>query len=164
MQLGSADHANYVAKLAELVERYGVVLDLAIDDPIEIEVEPDGTHRFNIVGFLPDGRQPPLAVIHLAEKWRPETDDRYERSAYRYELIDRERGFRRAFHWHDERDFRRRFGVVVHEHCESPIGHGPCRHVFGAPVRDGYRGVELLLAAWVADPPDCTALPCLEPI
>ena len=164
MQLGSEEHADYVVDMVELAERYGIVLDLPTDGPIEIEIEPDGTLRFGIVGYLPDGRQPPLAVIEISEKWRPQTGDRYERSAYRYELLDRERGFRRAFHWHDEREFVRRFGVVVHEHCESPIGEAPCPHHFGSPVRDGFRAVELLMAAWVADPPDCTALPCLEPI
>lgn len=164
MQLGADELLDYVANIAELAERYGLVLDLVMDGTLKIEVEPDGTHGFNIVGFLPDGRQPPLAVLHVAEKWRPEPNDRYERSAYRYELIDRERGVRRAFHRHDDRVFQRRFGVVVHEHCESPIGHAPCSHIFGAPVRDGYRGLELLVAAWIADTPDCAALPCLEPI
>lgn len=164
MQLNTEELADYLANLAELAERYGVVLDLATDDPVELQIEVSGIRRFNLVGFLPDGRQPPQAVIHVAEKWRPVAGDDYERSAYRYELIDQARDFRRAFHWHDERDFVRRFGVVVHEHCESPIGHAPCPHIFGAPVHDGYRGVELLVAAWVDDPPDCTTLPCLEPI
>ena len=164
MRLSSEEHADYVVGLAELAERYGVVLDLATDAPIEVQVEPDRTVRFGIVGYLPDGRQPQLALIEISEKWRPGTRDEYERSAYRYELLDRGRGFRRAFHLHDEHEFVRRFGVVVHEHCESPIGHAPCPHHFGPPVRDGYRAIELLMAAWVADPPDCIAIPCLEPI
>ena len=133
MQLGSEEHADYVVDLAELVERYGIALDLALDGPIEIEVEADGTLRFGIVGYLPDGRQPALAVLEISEKWRPTTRDRYERSAYRYELLDRERGFRRAFHWHDEGEFVKRFGVVVHEHCELPIGDAPCPHLSGLP-------------------------------
>jgi hypothetical protein len=164
VQLGSDEHADYVLDLVELAERYGIVLDLPTNGQIEIQVEHDGTLRFGIVGYLPDGRQPPLAVIELNEKWRPAARDRHERSAYRYELLDRERGFRRAFHWHDEREFVRRFGVVVHEHCEEPIGHATCAHHFGPPVRDGFRAVELLMAAWIADPPDCTELPCLESI
>ena len=164
MQLGAEEHADYVVGLVELAERYGIVVDLPADGPIEIAIEPDGTLRFGIVGYLPDGRQPPLAWVEISEKWRPEPGGLYERSAYRYELLDKERGFRRAFHWHDESEFVRRFGVVVHEHCEAPIGQAPCPHHFGAPVRDGFRAVELLMTAWVADPPDCAALPCLEPI
>lgn len=163
MQLTSGELDEYVANLGRLAERYGITLDLPDGAAVTIDIERDLVRRFEMVGFLPDGELPPKAIVEISETW-PAVGNAFERSAYRYELIDRERGFRRAFHWHDERDFQRRFGVVVHEHCESPIGHAPCAHYFGAPARDGYRAVELLVAAWVADPPDCTVLPCLEPI
>ena len=88
MRLTSARLEEDLASLAELAERYGIALDLPANGPLAIEIEPDGSHRFNLVGFLPDGRQPPKAVIRLAEKWRPASGGVYERSAYRYELID----------------------------------------------------------------------------
>jgi hypothetical protein len=156
---------DYLADLAQLAERYGITPGPPSNELLSPAIEPDGTRRFNLVGFLPDGRQPPEAVIRVDERWRPHNDgDGYERSAYRYELIDHERGYRRAFHWHDESYFERRYGVVVHEHCESPVGSAPCPHYFGAPVRDGYRTIELLMSTWVGDPPNCPDLPCLEPI
>ena len=164
MRLTSVRLEEDLTSLAELAERYGIALDLPANGPLAIEIEPDGSHRFNLVGFLPDGRQPPKAVIRVAERWRPVSGGVYERSAYRYELIDHERDLRRAFHMHHAQEFERRFGVVVHEHCESPIGHAQCAHHFGPPVRDGFRAIEILMAAWVSDPPDCAALPCLEPI
>jgi hypothetical protein len=85
----------------------------------------------------------------------------FERAAYAYELLDPERDLRRAFHLHDPEWFMARFLVLTHEHCEQPIGHARCAHLHGQPVRDAYRGIELLMAAWL-DEVDCTSLPCLE--
>ncbi|MGZ8761192.1 MAG: hypothetical protein ACXWXV_11575 [Aeromicrobium sp.] len=164
MRLTSARLDDYVADLAELAERYGVALDLAEGESLIVEMDPSGSRRFMLSGTLPAGRRSPSASVELAETWRPAGPDGYERSAYRYELLERERDFRRAFHRHDEELFALRYGVVVHEHCEAPIGAAPCAHLFGAPVRDGYRAIELLMSAWVADPPDCGSLPCLDPI
>lgn len=164
MRLTSAGLDDYLADLAELAERYGITLGLTDGEPLTIESEPSGSRRFTLLGALPAGRNWPAASVELGETWRPAGLDGYERSAYRYELLERQRDFRRAFHRHDEGFFERRYGVVVHEHCELPIGAAPCAHLFGAPVRDGYRAIELLMSAWVADQPDCPSLPCLEPI
>lgn len=164
MQLKSPELDDYVADLALLAERYGITLDLAPDEALAVEIERDGALRFNLTGVLPDGRRPSAAVVQVGEKWRPVENDRYERSAYRYELIDVGRNFRRGFHRHDDGAFERRFGVVVHEHCESPIGDAPCAVFLGPPVRDGYRAIVLLVSTWLADTPDCAALPCLEPL
>jgi hypothetical protein len=164
VRLTLAALSDHVADLAELAERYGIVLENGDSEPLAIETEPDGAQRFAIVGFLPEERRAHVTRVEFAEKWRPSEDGAYERSAYRYELLDHERDFRRAFHRHDDPWFQRHFGVVVHEHCESPIGRPFCAHHFGPPIHDGYRAIELLMTAWVSDPPDCAALPCLEPI
>lgn len=146
-----------------MLEKYGLVIDAPIQASTVIERRRDETRAFEIRGFLPTVASS-RSVIEISEQWLTMGADLFERAAYRYELVDAERGYRRAFHRHNDAQFERHFGVVVHEHCESPIGHAPCPHFFGAPVRDGYRGIELLLKAWVADPPECAALPCLEPI
>jgi hypothetical protein len=164
VRLTSGELDDYVVDLAELAERYGITLNVSDGPSLAVETEPDGAQRFNLSGFLPDGRQPPRSIVQIAEAWLPDAAGGYERSEYRYELIDHERGYRRAFHWHDESYFEHRFGVVVHEHCESPMGSAPCPHYFGAPVRDGYRAIELLISIWVGDPPHCLDLPYLEPI
>jgi hypothetical protein len=76
-------------------------------------------------------------------------------------LLDHERDFRRAHHLHDRDVFVRRFNVVVHEHCERPIGNVQCAHYEGSPIRDAFAGVVALLDAWTADPPECADLRCL---
>ena len=164
MRLTSAGLDDYVVDLAELAERYGITLALSDGEALTVEIEASGSRRFTLWGTFPAGRHSPSANFELAEKWRPVGQDGYERSAYRYELLERERDFRRAFHRHDEEFFVRRYGVVVHEHCEVPVGAAPFAHLFGPPVRDGYRAIELLMSAWVADPPDCASLPCLDQI
>ena len=133
------------------------------DGDLALEESPSGSLAFELRGFLPDGRQPPKAVLEVREVWGRVEADAFERRGYAYELLDHERGFRRAFHLHDADVFVRRYAVVVHEHCERPIGIAPCTHVSGGPVRDAYRAVELLMGIWV-DPsiPDCATLPCLE--
>ncbi|MDQ3476194.1 MAG: hypothetical protein M3492_07650, partial [Actinomycetota bacterium] len=120
---------------------------------------------FELRGFLPDAHQPPRSVLELREVWQPTESGVLERRDYAYELLDQERGYRRAFHLHDRDWFADHFDVVVHEHCEQPIGTAPRDHVAGHPVRDGFRAAELLMAIWV-DPvvPDSAALPCLEDV
>ena len=70
-------------------------------------------------------------------------------------------GGRRAFHLHDPEVFLRRFLVLVHEHCERPIGTSHCDHYAGLPMRDSREGIGRILAAWT-DGFDCHALTCLE--
>ena len=161
MQLQRGALEDHVASVAELLERYGVVLDLGPDDALELDETPSGTLTFELRGFLPDGRQPHHAVLEVREVWRA-AGDAFERSEYEYELLDHQRGYRRAFHLHDRDAFARRFDVVVHEHCEQPVGVARCEHHAGLPVRDPFAAVELLVGVWV-DPlvPDCGALQCL---
>lgn len=163
MRLPLAELEAYLSGVAELLERYGVVLDLAPDAPLEVAESPSGALSFSLRGFLPDGEMPPQSVLEVRERWVSLGPDEVERSEYEYELLDHDRDFRRAFHLHDREDFVRRFDVVVHEHCELPIGTAPCSHFEAFPVRDGYRAVELLLETWV-DPavPDCRAMLCLD--
>jgi hypothetical protein len=58
--------------------------------------------------------------------------------------------------------FVRRFDVVVHEHCEQPIGTVECAHYEGSPVRDAFAAVVALVDAWIADPPECSDVRCLD--
>jgi len=161
--LASADIEDYLLRVAELLERHGVVLDIEPTAPLVLEESPSGALSFAIRGYLPDGRIPPLSVLEVREVWRRLGPGHAERWEYQYELIDHERGVRRAFHMHDREDFLRRFQVAVHEHCEAPLGAAPCPHVAGLPVRDAFRGVELLLEAWIGPSlPDCASMTCLE--
>ena len=163
MQLSIAALEDYLSGVAELLERYGVVLELERTAPLVLEESPSGAMSFALRGFLPDGRIPPLSILEIRERWRRLGPDKVERWEYEFELVDHGRGFRRAFHLHHADAFMRRFHVVVHEHCEQPIGTAPCSHIVGSPVRDGYRGVELLLETWIGPHmPDCSAMTCLE--
>ena len=161
MRLSERDLEEYVLDIAGLAERYGIVLEPGGNGETRIELGPAEERFFTMRGSMPNGRHPPPSVVEISERWASEGHE-YERTAYRYELIDHERDYRRAFHRHDDRYFERAFGVLVHEHCESPIGRVGCPHFFGPPVRDGFRAVELLMAVWVGEALDCDALPCLE--
>jgi hypothetical protein len=163
VRLAVGDIEGYLSLVAELLERYGVVLDLEPGAPLVLEESPTGALSFVLRGYLPDGRVPPLSVVEVRELWRRSGSGQVERWGYAYELIDHERRVRRAFHMHDRDDFVRRFQVAVHEHCEAPVGAVRCPHIMGPPVRDAFRGVELLLQSWI-DPvtPDFAAMTCLE--
>ncbi|MEP7378017.1 MAG: hypothetical protein ABI725_00485 [Chloroflexota bacterium] len=161
MRLSGREIDDYLLDLTELAERYGVEFALAEGRWPIVEVDNRDVRRITVSGTLP-AAQPNGSAIKVSEIWRPIDTDAFERSAYLYELVDHERGFRRAFHRHHEKDFLGRYGVVVHEHCESPLGTAPCPHLFGPPVRDGFRALELLMTAWISDQPRCADLPCLE--
>jgi hypothetical protein len=99
----------------------------------------------------------------VREFWRPDAHGTFQRSEYAYELLDHDIDFRRAWHLHDQDLFIERFRVVVHEHCERPIGSASCDHYAGTPVRDAFAGVERLFATWIdPEPPDCHVLICLD--
>ena len=102
--------------------------------------------------------------VHLRERWtRPFRDHAWRLVAYAYGLLDEERDVRFALHLHDQDWFIDTYRVVVHEHCESPIGSVRCKHYAGAPVADGYQAVDRLLEIWTSDTPlDCAAHVCLE--
>lgn len=163
MQLASAAVDDYASRVAELLERYGVVLTKpAPGRPVEVLEADDGSLSFELIGSLPDGRVPALATLEVRERFRAIDAVRYERDGYEYELIDGEHDFRRAFHLHDPEWFEHRFLVLVHEHCERPLATSACDHYEGSPVRDGYAGVNALVDAWTGEP-DCSDLPCLQP-
>ena len=162
MWLGAHEVDDYVVRLVELLECYGVVLSRpAAGADIEVLEADDGSLSVELIGQLPDGRLPALASVEVREEFQP-GEDGYRRARYEFEVIDRERDFRRAFHLHFPEWFEREHLVVVHEHCERPIGEARCAHYQGSPIRDGYAGVRVLLGTWLAEPPDCAALHCLD--
>ena len=162
MQLTDPAVDDYVSRIAELLEGYGVVLSKpAPGEPIEVLEADDGSLSFELIGSLPDGRVPALSTLAVRERLRPIDGELFERDGYEYELIDRQRDFRRAFHLHDPERFERRHLVVVHEHCERPLGEAACDHDEGSPIRDGYAGVTVLMDAWTGEP-GCSESRCLE--
>jgi hypothetical protein len=154
--------AEYLSRVVALIERFGATLDLAEGADLELLEEDDGTLSFEIMGGLSDGTHPALARLVIREGFRRISPDLYERSRYEYELVDRARDFRRAFHLHFPEWFARQFLVVVHEHCERPIGLVDCEHYEGRPIEDAFAGVTTLMDVWTAEPPDCGTLTCLE--
>lgn len=161
MRLSGSALEDYVADVVELLERYGASVD---EDPEPfINASPSGARWFEVRAVLPDGRTPPRSIVEVREVWQPVAGGSYQRREYEYELLNRDRDARRAFHLHDRDVFVRLFDVVVHEHCEQPIGRSSCDHYAGQPVRDAFAGVELLVGTWVdPDEPDCGALTCLD--
>jgi hypothetical protein len=154
----------YLTGVAELLERYGVVLRLPSDgEDLELLEDDEGVLSFELLGDLQDGPDPTRATVVVREAFSPAGDGTCIRSRYEYELLDRARDYRRAFHLHFPEWFVSAYMVVVHEHCEHPVGHSDCDHYEGSPVRDAYAGIEALLRTWTADPPDCSALRCLDP-
>ena len=148
---------KYLASVADLLDRYG--LDVP-DGALSIDQAADA-RRLGVRAVLPGGTRTP-AVVELRETWVEDGAGAFARTEYVYELIDRERDFRRAFHLHDADWFERRFLVVVHEHCERPIGAAGCDHYEGTPIKDAFAGVLVVMDAWTADLPDCSTLRCLE--
>jgi hypothetical protein len=162
VQLAGPAVDDYASRIAELLERYGVVLTKpGPGEPVEVLEADDRSLSFELLGALPDGREPGVSTVEMRERFRATDVDLYERDGYEYELIDRERSFRRAFHLHDRDWFERRYLVVVHEHCEQPLADPACEHYQSMPLRDGYAGVAALIDAWTGEP-DCSNLHCLE--
>jgi hypothetical protein len=155
---------DYLSAVATLLERYGVIVrnpsGLAA---VELLEDAGGHLSFELLGHLPDGRPDDRSEIAVREVFERVGDDQYERIGYEYELIDRERDYRRTFHLHYPEWFRARYLVLVHEHCERPIGRVACEHYEGSPLKDAFAGIAALLDVWTSEPPDCDALRCLEP-
>jgi hypothetical protein len=153
---------DYVSRVAELLERCGVALSRpGPGEPVEVLEADDGSLSFELIGSLPDGPAPAPSTLEVRERFRAVAGELFERDGYEYELVDRARDLRRAFHHHDPEWFERRYLVVVHEHCEQPIGETACDHYHGAPIRDAYAGVMALIDAWTGAP-GCSRLRCLE--
>jgi hypothetical protein len=154
--------SRYLTSAAVLLERYGVTLRLpGHSDELELLEDPSGRLSFELLGDLPSEADPGRSEIAVREEFRPLGGGRYERSRYEYEIIDRERDHRRAFHLHFPEWFERTFMVVVHEHCEQPVGHVACPHYEGSPIRDAYAGIVALMRVWTDPAPDCAELRCL---
>ncbi len=157
----SADRLDrYAVALATYLWSVGIDLD---QDIPRLREADDGRLEVVVGGDLPGSGGPGRSRIELAEQWAPRGDV-FEQVAYRYEVIDHFAHRRRAFHRHDDAAFVRAFGVLVHEHCEEPIGVTACEHVAGLPKRDGFEAMNDLLVAW-STPADiliCVDLPCLE--
>jgi hypothetical protein len=151
---------DHVVLVASLLERYGVELDVPGDLLIELAI--DGTQTFDLRGTISLDPSSAQAIVEVRETWVLGESGGLERREYVYELIDHGRDFRRSFHLHDAAWFERRFLVVVHEHCERPIGAAGCGHYEGTPIRDAFAGVVALIDAWTADPPDCSEFRCLD--
>lgn len=153
---------GYLVRIVALMERYGIAIRLPKGtDELEILENPPGDLSFELLGDLSDSATPSRAEIVVRERFDRVGPDQYARAGYEYEVLDRERGYRRSFHLHDPEWFQREFLVVVHEHCESPIGHGSCKHYEGSPIKDACAGVEVLMDVWTGPAPDCSRLSCL---
>jgi len=127
------------------------------------EFDESGLVVFSVTGAIADADGADPAEIILEEVWRPLAERRWERREYTYDLVDRPRGRRRAFHLHDRDLAESVWGTVVHEHCEEVLGQPTCGHYLGRELPDGYHAIELLTAAWVEPGDlDCSALICLD--
>jgi len=132
----------------------------------DLDAEPEliqdaaGTLAFTITARLPDAGLRDAAEAIVAERWSAAGAE-YERTEYSYDLIDRPRLRRRAYHLHNADRFLAAYDVTVHEHCEERMGQPACNHYAGDPVRDGYRGIDLLVLAWTDEPLGCDRLRCL---
>lgn len=149
---------QYVVGLAKALDTRGFEIE---GGPVA-EFDPTGHVAYSVVGVLdePDGGR---TEIILDEIWRPLPERRWERREYTYDLVDRPRQRRRAFHLHDRELAEAALRTVVHEHCEERIGQPACPHYLGRELPDGYQAIDLLLAAWL-EPGDlgCASLICLD--
>lgn len=163
MRTSQAGLDIYVAAVAELMERFGIGLTKPGEgEDLEVLEADDGTLSFELRGALPSANGLAASRVEVREELRPAGNDVYETSGYAYELVDAVADFRRAFHLHDQEWFARAFRVVVHAHCENPLGRTGCDHYEGSPIRDAFRGISLLVDTWMAGAPDCDTLRCLE--
>lgn len=162
MRASYDEFAEYLTNVVLLMERNGIVLrQPAHGEDLVIQEADDGALSFELLGDLPDGHQPTMSRVEIREEFRPIATDLYERARYEYEVLDTARDYRRAFHLHFPAWFERAFLVVVHEHCERPIGQVDCEHFEGSPIKDAYAGIGVLMTTWTGDPPDCASLRCL---
>jgi hypothetical protein len=154
------DLRTHAAHLAQRVASTGA--DLA--QPRIRYTRDDLEADVSIRGDLPGSGIPKSSQVDLTERWvRPFRDQPWRLVEYAYELLDHERDVRFALHLHDQDWYVDNLRVVVHEHCDSPIGNVRCRHYAGDPIAGGHEAVDRLLEVWTRDAPlDCAALTCLE--
>lgn len=153
---------TYLADLVAHLERFAVTV-LPPEGDITLGLEPGGSLVIDLGSRLPVGRRSNDVDLSIFERWRPMGPDRWELDEYTYELLDRDGGYRRAFHRHDVDAFVRAYGRATHEHCEAPLGAVECGHFAGDPVNDAFDGFTRLYDVWVpGGRPDCSALICLR--
>jgi hypothetical protein len=163
MRLSCEQCEDYLARVAALLEGFGVVFSRpAAGEDLVLEESKPGVISYELQGELvdPDGGVP--ARVEIREQFTPVRPDLYERTRYVYELRDEARDYRRAFHLHSPESFMSAYLVVVHEHCERPIGVVRCEHYEGSPLKDAFAGVRILIDVWAGNPPDCGRLRCLD--
>ena len=164
MTLASADDLiTYLADLVGRLDSFAVtLLPPNAREEIGLGQEEDGSLVIDLEARLPVARRSPDVELDLFERWTPAGRDTFERTAYRFELRNRDRGYRRAYHRHDVDHFVRSFDVATHEHCEAAIGFSICSHYRGLPVGDAVDAFDRLYNLWLTDAaPDCSALRCL---
>jgi hypothetical protein len=157
-----AEVEAYLVGVAALLDAFGATLQLTNQNELELLEDPEGRLTFELMGELPGEPGAPPATLVAWERFVPVGPDAYERSEYVYEVLDRERDYRRGFHLHSPDWFGRNYLVVVHEHFEQPVGHEPCPHYEGLPIHDGYAGVAKLMEVWAGPAPDRATLRCLD--
>lgn len=163
MQLRRDQCDLYAGQVAALMERYGVLLTTpAPGEDLETYENADGAIAFELRGDLPSSRVDHPATIEVRETLVPAGGDSYVTQRYEYELLDPLGDHRRAFHMHDPDWFARELYVLVHEHCEHPVGRVECDHYAGPPVKDSFYGVVRLLKAWTDGAIGCASLDCLD--
>jgi hypothetical protein len=150
---------QYVIRLAKALDTRGFDVERS---PIA-EFDESGIVVFSVTGAIGDRGAGDRAEIILEEVWRPLAEHRWERRENTYDLVDRPRRRRRAFHLHDRDLAEAVWGATVHEHCEEVLGQPTCGHYLGRELPDGYLAIELLMAAWVEPGHlDCSSLICLS--
>ena len=163
MRLSSQECEDYLGRVAALLEQFGVLLSRPAEgEDLVLEETRTGALGYELRGELadPDGGRP--ARVEIREQFTAVQPAIYERTRYAYELRDEARDYRRAFHLHSPEAFMSAYLVVVHEHCERPIGATRCDHYEGSPIKDAFAGVRTLMGVWADDLPDCGRLPCLD--
>ncbi|MBA3877081.1 MAG: hypothetical protein C0498_09130 [Anaerolinea sp.] len=155
--------AAYLASAANLLGRYSVDLALPSDsDAVELLEDSNGNLSFELLGTLPGSQDVARSELAIREGFERLGPDQYERTRYEFELVDRGREYRCAFHMHFTEWFVERYQVVVHEHCERPVGRVACEHYEGSPIKDAFAGILKLIEVWTDAPPDCATLACLD--
>ena len=159
MILSTQSLNQYILGLAKALDTRGFQIQ---GGPVG-EFDSTGHVAYSVVGAFDEPDPGGRTEIILDEIWRALTERRWERREYTYDLVDRPRHRRRAFHLHDRELAETALRTVVHEHCEEVIGRPVCRHYLGRELPDGYQAIDLLVAAWV-EPGDlgCASLICLN--
>lgn len=163
MRLRSKEFESYLGQVALLLEQLGLTFTRPAEgEDLVLEESGFGVVSYELRGELVDPEGGVPARVEIREQFRAVEPGVHERTRYEYELRDEARGYRRAFHLHSPEAFMSAYMVIVHEHCERPIGARTCDRYEGSPVRDAFAGVRAIFDVWTDDPPDCGSLRCLD--